>query len=408
MPSPRLERGSLKVLILGTDLFSRGGIARYTSTLASTLGGMLGAENVDVLCFFNWGFEGSLPTEFGVKGMVSGQTRASVWSRLRFLFEVAKAGMRGYDLVIANHVALAPVAATMKLIFRTPYWVACHCVEVWWGMSPWRRAALKRADVIIPVSHYTASVVQKMEGIQSSKVKVLHNAISNGFVDLLTAQEPSKIASVDPESGGKTLLSVCNLGPGNEFKGVDTVVRALPAVLKALPDIRYVVVGDGEVRKSLEILAAQTGVAQSVTFAGEVSDAELAAFYRDCDVFVLPSRGKGVAGVAGGEGFGRVYVEAALAGKPVVGSRCGGASEAVLHGKTGFVVNPDSSGEVAEALLSILRDRELEERMGSAGRTWALDMFSEDALAGSLRKLLRPYGFKNETLQTLPQAHEPL
>jgi phosphatidylinositol alpha-1,6-mannosyltransferase len=408
MPLPRLKRGHLKVLILGTDLFSRGGIARYTFTLASTLGDMLGTENVDVLCFFDWGYQGCLPTGFGVKGMVSGQRRASIWSRLRFLFEVAKAGIRGYDLVIANHVALAPVAAMMKLFFGTPYWVACHCVEVWWGMSWWRRASLKRADVILPVSHYTAGVVQQMEGIQRSKVKVLHNAIPNAFVDLLMAQEPKKRSGAKVENGSRTLLSVCSLAPGNEFKGVDTVIRALPVVLRVLPDIQYVVVGDGEVRKSLEILAAQTGIAQRVTFAGEVSDSELAALYRDCDVFVLPSRGKGIDGVAGGEGFGRVYIEAALAGKPVVGSRCGGASEAVLHGKTGFVVDPDSSDELAEALLSILQDRELAEQMGSAGRTWALDMFSEDALSDSLRKLLRPYGFKNETVQTLPQAHGPL
>jgi glycosyltransferase involved in cell wall biosynthesis len=369
---------------------------------------MLGAENVDVLCFFDWGYQGCLPSEFGVKGMVSGQPRASVWSRLRFLFEVAKAGIRGYDLVIANHVALAPVAAMMKLVFRTPYWVACHCVEVWWGMSWWRRASLKKADVIVPVSHYTAGVVQQMEGIDGSKVRVLHNAIPNAFVDLLMAQEPQKRSDAKVENAGRTLLSVCSLAPGNEFKGVDTVIRALPAVMKVLPDIRYVVVGDGEVRKSLEILGAEMGVAQRVTFAGEVSDIELAALYRECDVFVLPSRGKGIGGVAGGEGFGRVYVEAALAGKPVVGSRCGGASEAALHGKTGFVVDPESSDEVAEALLIILQDRELAERMGSAGRTWALDMFSEDALSDSLRKLLRPYGFKNETLQTLPQAHGPL
>jgi glycosyltransferase involved in cell wall biosynthesis len=408
MPLPRLERESLKVLILGTDLFSRGGIARYTFTLASTLGGMLGSGNVDVLCFFDWGYQGCLPTEFGVKGMVSGQSRASVWSRLHFLFEVAKAGMRGYDLVIANHVALAPVAAMMKLVFRTPYWVACHCVEVWWGMSWWRRASFKRADVILPVSHYTAEVVRQMEGIRTSKVKVLHNAIPNSFVDLLMAQEINKKSSGAKVENGRMLLSVCSLAPGNEFKGVDTVIRALPVVMRVLPDIRYVVVGDGEVRKSLEIIAAQIGVAQQVTFAGEVSDTGLAALYRECDVFVLPSRGKGVGGVAGGEGFGRVYVEAALAGKPVVGSRCGGAAEAVLQGKTGFVVDPDSSGEVAEALLSILQDRELAGRMGSAGRTWALDMFSEDALSDSLRKLLRPYGFKNETLQTLPQAHGPL
>lgn len=379
-----------KILVLATDIFTRGGIARYTSTLASSLGRMLGPENVDVLCFFNWGYAGQQPSEFRVRGMVSGGARASIWSRLRFLVEVARAGVRGYDLVIANHIALAPVAAMMNLVFGTPYWVACHCVEVWWGTSRWRRAALRHAEMILPVSLYTAGVVEKMEGIRSSRVKVLYNAIPNELVELLTAPVPHGTSVAKSKSSGKVLLSVCNLAPGNEFKGVDTVLRALPAVLSKLPDLRYLVVGDGAIRKNLETLATEMGVAGNVTFAGEVTDAELAEFYRACDVFVLPSRGKGLRGVAAGEGFGRVYVEAALAGKPVVGSRAGGASEAVLHGKTGFLVNPDSSDEVAEALLNILQDPELAARFGSEGRAWALGAFSEEALSTSLSELLRP------------------
>jgi phosphatidylinositol alpha-1,6-mannosyltransferase len=206
------------------------------------------------------------------------------------------------------------------------------------------------------------------------------------------------------EKKGPTLLSVASLAQGNEFKGIDTVIRALPSVLSVLPDARYVIVGEGEVRSDLEKLAAETGVAQNVTFTGEVADAELAQLYRSCNVFVLPSRGKGVRGVAGGEGFGRVYIEAALAGKPVVGSLSGGASEAVLHGKTGFVVNPESREEVAEALVTILNDPQLASRMGSEGRAWALASFSEDALCSSLTRLLKPYNCGNDSLQILPQA----
>jgi len=397
----------MKVLVLATDIFTRGGIARYTSTLASSLGRMLGPENVDVLCFFDWGHAGDQPSEFRLVGTVSSRARAGALSRLHFMFKAARAGFRGYDLVIANHVALAPVAAVMKRVFGTPYWVACHCVEIWWGTSRWRHIALRNADLILPVSLYTADVVQKMDGIRSSRVKVVYNAIPNFFAKLLVSQEPHEPTSGSTaklKPGGKVLLSVCSLVRKNEFKGVDTVIRALPRVLKAHPDLGYVVVGDGELREKLESLAIETGVAGNVTFVGEVSDAELAELYRGCDAFVLPSRGQGRPGVAGGEGFGRVYVEAAMAGKPVVGSRSGGASEAVVQGRTGFVVDPDSIDEVAEALLAILQDPQLAARMGSAGKTWALDTFSEDALLSSLRELLRPYGFKNESMQKLAPA----
>jgi glycosyltransferase involved in cell wall biosynthesis len=365
---------------------------------------MLGPENVDVLCFFDWGYSGELPSEFRVVGMVSGRGRAGVLSRLHFLFKAAATGIKGYDLVIANHVALAPVAALMKLAFRTPYWVACHSVEVWWGTSRLRHAALKNADLILPVSRYTADAVQKLDGIRSSRVKVVYNAIPNSFARLLLSGEPAGHSIKKLKQSRPLLLSVCSLVRGNEFKGVDTVIRSLPRILKTLPDLRYVVVGEGEIRSGLESVAVEMGVAENVTFLGEISDAELAGLYRLCDAFVLPSRGQERLGIVGGEGFGRVYVEAALAGKPVVGSLSGGAAEAVLHGKTGFLVNPDSCDEVAEAVLVILSDPQLASRMGSAGRKWSLDTFSEEALSKSLKELLRPYGIENERLPNFAHA----
>jgi phosphatidyl-myo-inositol dimannoside synthase len=200
------------------------------------------------------------------------------------------------------------------------------------------------------------------------------------------------------------MLSVCSLAAKNEFKGIDTVIRALPGILKHAPDLRYVVAGDGELRRKLEGLAAEVGVSESVVLLGEVSDRELAELYRECAVFVLPSRGQGHAGIEGGEGFGRVYIEAAMAAKPVVGSRSGGASEAVLDGRTGFLVNPESSAEVADALVKILQDRELAVRLGSAGKAWAFNNFSEDAISASLKEMLQAYGFRGEVVAEFAHA----
>ena len=292
----------------------------------------------------------------------------------------------------------------MKLAFRTPYCVACHSVEIWWGTSRLRHAALKNADLILPVSRYTADVVRKMDGIRSSRVKVVYNAIPDSFAKLLLPQAGSGDAVRGLKLAGPLLLSVSTLVRGNEFKGIDTAIRALPKILKVQPALRYAVVGEGEIRASLESLAAETGVAENVTFLGEIPDDELAMLYRACDVFVLPSRGQEERGEVGGEGFGRVYVEAALAGRPVVGSLSGGASEAVLPGKTGFLVNPASQDDVAEAVLTILADPARASAMGSAGRQWALDTFSEQALSGSLQELLRPYGIESTKLQSLAHA----
>jgi phosphatidylinositol alpha-1,6-mannosyltransferase len=245
-----------------------------------------------------------------------------------------------------------------------------------------------------------------MDGIQTSRVKVLYNAIPNSFAGLLLAKDSPPTSVTAPGQKRPLLLSVCTLVKGNEFKGVDTVLQALPKILKTAPGLQYAVVGEGEIRAKLENIAAQLGVAENVQFVGEVTDSELAELYRRCDAFVLPSRGQELRREIGGEGFGRVYVEAALAGKPVIGSRCGGASEAVLHGKTGLLVNPDSVEEVADAVLAILDNPRLAADMGSAGRKWSLDTFSEDALSQSLKDLLRPYGIETERLPKLVHAGE--
>ena len=392
----------MKVLILATDIFTRGGIARYTATLAASLGRVLGRDNVDVLCFFDWGHQGEQPAEFRLLGTVSSRTGSDALARLRFLGKAARAGAGGYDLVIANHVALAPVAALLKRAFGTPYWVACHSIEIWWGTTRARHAALKKADLILPVSGYTAEVVQHMKGIDSGRVKVLYNAIPeeltlalvNGNSKGPAQAKGARVGHPHKTNAAPMMLSVSALVRGNEFKGIDTVIEALPRVLERVPDLQYVVVGEGEIRPKLEAFAVKAGVAANVRFVGEVPDAELVELYRQCDVFVLPSRGQELRGAIGGEGFGRVYVEAALAGKPVIGSCTGGAREAVLDGKTGFLVDPGSVDDVAAAVLALLSDPERAAAMGAAGRSWALENFSEQALTESLCELLRPYGLE--------------
>ncbi len=387
----------MKVLILATDIFTRGGIARYTSTLASSLGNLLGPENVDVLCFFDWGHAGEVPQDFRLLGTVSSRNHATLLSRLKFLARAWRAGARGYDLVIANHVALAPIAALLNRMFGTPYWVACHSIEIWWGTTRARHAALKRADLILPVSRYTAEIVRQMSGIENSRVKVLYNAIPESLRQALTANRSERRQS----RRGPLLLSVCTLVRGNEFKGIDTVIEALPRILEAAPDLQYVVVGEGEIRCRLESFAVKAGVAANVTFAGEIPDSELVELYRTCDVFVLPSRGQELRGAIGGEGFGRVYVEAALAGKPVIVSSCGGGPEAVQDGKTGLCVDPTSVDDVADAIIALVTNAESAAAMGIAGRKWTMQMFSQQALTASLQQLLQAYGFQPSQMADL-------
>jgi phosphatidylinositol alpha-1,6-mannosyltransferase len=395
----------MRILILTPDIYTRGGIARYSSTLASALGGLAGPNNIHVLPLLGIGQQGEGPGHCCVLKPVADRINAP--NKIRFVCKAMRLGMRKYDLVIATHVGLSPVAAMLRGIFGTPFWVACHGSESWRKFPPDVRWALRDADLVLPVSRFTADMVVRMNGLPCSRLHVLHNAIPDGFGRMLMAPRSECGLELQPTRRVRTILSVGMVSRALSYKGFDTVIGALPRVLDRVPDARYVIAGDGDDIGRLKQLARETGVRDYVEFRGTLSDSGLAECYRACDVFILPSRAK-MSPPCEGEGFGRVYIEAALAGKPVVGSKAGGAEEAVLHQKTGLLVNPDSPSEVADALIYILENPAAATSMGREARCWALINFTSEALQRQLKELLRNYGLSPNpamiALQGAPQS----
>jgi phosphatidylinositol alpha-1,6-mannosyltransferase len=172
-------------------------------------------------------------------------------------------------------------------------------------------------------------------------------------------------------------------------KGQDTLIRAMPQILAAVPDAVLLVVGGGPYRRDLERLAAATGVERSVHFTGAVPWEELPAHHGAGDVFAMPCRTR--RGGLDVEGLGIVYLEASATGLPVVAGDSGGAPDAVLEGETGWVVRggaADAPVEAADRIVTLLKDPELRARMGEKGREWVLARWRWDQLAERLKTLL--------------------
>ncbi len=177
---------------------------------------------------------------------------------------------------------------------------------------------------------------------------------------------------VDPASpagavGGAGEGRGCTIGTCSRLiarKGHDLVLRALPALLARVPNLRYRIAGDGPARAGLEALAVSLGVRGAVEFLGVVPDAQLGAFYRALDIFVMPARDDRAHGHV--EGFGLVYLEAAREGVPSVAARTGGVPEAVLDGETGLLVAPEDVEGLAEALLRLATNPAERLRLGRA------------------------------------------
>ena len=380
----------MRVLILTPDIYTRGGIARYTATLASALGDLIGPANVQVLPLLGVAGGNEKWPPRSVLNPIAG--RLSATAKFRFASKALGLGFGRYDLVVATHIGISPVAGAMRALYGMPFWMVCHGSEAWGRFPADVRWAARRAELLLPVSRFTAERVARVNGIPPGRMRVLYNAIPDDFAGRLAAADGGTGGAAARGQREKRILSVGTVSRESAYKGFDTVIRALPEVLRSFPNARYVVAGEGDDIGRLKRLAREAGVEERVEFTGGIPDAQLAALYRSCEVFALPSRTALLNGKEWqGEGFGRVYVEAALAGKPVVGSTAGGAAEAVLHEKTGLLVDPESVPEVAGGLIRLLGDPELAGRMGREGRRWALENFTMSGLRGSLAEGLRQF-----------------
>jgi phosphatidylinositol alpha-1,6-mannosyltransferase len=243
--------------------------------------------------------------------------------------------------------------------------------------------ALRRADLVLCSSRYTRTQVIDRHGVSAAKAAVLYPPVS---------RECSERAAASIRSAADTqpvILSVGRVSEDARYKGYDTVVRALPAIAKAIPGVRYRIVGPGNGYSALVALAERTGVADHIEPVGPVDDERLWQEYQRARVFILPSRsGRGDQG----EGLGIAYLEAAAFARPVVASRVGGAAEAVIDGVTGHVVDPENVGEVADALLRFLLAPKEAARAGDAGRGRVLAEFSHDVFSRRLVQTLRDAG----------------
>ena len=206
------------------------------------------------------------------------------------------------------------------------------------------------------------SYVLRRLGADPSKVFLVHQGVDTLNSVSQDASGVRRALGLDPEA-----LVVGFVGRLHPVKGLSYCVRAFSTVVRELPEARLVLVGDGPERAQLERLCDVEGVFDRVLFLGQRPD--VAQIMSAMDVLVLPSLA---------EGLSRVVLEAMAMGKPVVATRVGGQSEAVVDGATGLLVLPAEPGALAQALLKVLSDRTVARQMGAEGRARVESWFSVD------------------------------
>ncbi|MEO8378219.1 MAG: glycosyltransferase [Acidobacteriota bacterium] len=308
----------MRILVLATDAYGgHGGIAQLTRDLCAALE----EHEITVIPRLVRGELQPIPPHVTFVGRAA-------QGPLSYLRALAAARRARFDLVIAMHVNLLPVA------FGNPLLVA-HGVEVWKR----RRATLAKCRGIVAVSAVTRDRLLGWSGytgpafVLPLPIRIEDYGIRPRRADLVERHRLQ---------GKRVLLTVGRLDADERSKGFDEVLEVLPDLPQ---DVVYMIAGGGADGVRLQQKAQALGVSGRVVFTGLFPEADKPDLYSLADAYVMPSRG---------EGFGFVFLEALASGVPVIGSKVDGGREALREGLLGRLVDPTNPAEIRAAILETL------------------------------------------------------
>lgn len=261
------------------------------------------------------------------------------------------------DHIIVGHILpLGTVAYLYSRIFRIEYSVILHGMDFAFSQKSARKKFLAKlilnnAKSIICANSYVAHLVKK-EISQFDKIKTVNPGIDKHEVNLEVVKKIKEKYQLDEKI---VMLTFSRLV---KRKGQDKVIEAIPEALKHVPNLNYYIIGDGPDRKYLEEKAKDL---KNVFFLGKLDDEEKFAWLEVCDFFVMPARN-----IDGDfDGFGIVYLEAAMARKAVIAGESGGIKDAVQGGITGVLVNPNDKEKITNAIISLATQKEIRDTLGN-------------------------------------------
>jgi phosphatidylinositol alpha-1,6-mannosyltransferase len=273
------------------------------------------------------------------------------------------------DVIFCGHMVCAPAAMLLSRLLRVPYALYLYANELA-GNTGLSRLAAPRARAVIAISEHTWKLGLDIGARESTLHLIPPGVDSPPPVNASKASRP-------------TVITVARMD--ERYKGHDVMLRALPLVRAQVPDVEYVLVGDGPLRPVHEDHARRLGIRDSVRFVGRIDDAERNRLLASSHVFAMPSRLR--PGGTGGEGFGIVYLEANAFGLPAVGANVGGARDAIVDGETGVLVDPEDHLAVARVLVDLLQNPERAAALGEAGRKRIPD-FAYPKISAAVEDLL--------------------
>ena len=251
------------------------------------------------------------------------------------------------------------------------------------GRRVWLRRIQNLSNVVLANANPIRDSLIADDGFAPEKVRVIHNGVD---VERFSGVAANRELMFPGSSGQKLVVLVGNMH--TDIKGHPWLIAAAPKVVEQFPSVRFVFAGDGAQRAEFERQAGELSLSKNFMFLGRRDD--IPQILRNCDIAVLPSKA---------EGLPNAVLEYMCAGLPVVASAVGGNAEIVRDGVTGLLVPAQDSAALANALLKLLRDPSLAQRLAKGSHEFVIKNFSFERLVREVDEmytdLLRRKGVTN-------------
>lgn len=290
--------------------------------------------------------------------------------------------------ILVGHVLpLGIVTYFVSRITKTKYSVILHGMDFVQAQKYPRkkyitRVILSNSENIICGNSHTANLVKKfIETKHHEKIKIINPGID---YSVRAKNEIIENLKIEHNLAGKFML--LSIGRIVKRKGFDKTIEALPQILSQHPKVVYIILGKGPDEDYIQskINDLDSSIQSKIIWLKNTPDDHKWAWLNLIDVFVMPSRK-----INGDfEGFGIVYLEANLFGKPVIAGRSGGIEDAVKNYYNGILVDPESPDDIAGAINELIMDRELRLKLGEQGRHMVIKKYNWETQARKLHSLL--------------------
>jgi L-malate glycosyltransferase len=293
---------------------------------------------------------------------------AAAWRLSRVIKQLRPDIVHAHD---PHGVAMAALALSMSTQPRTPPLAAARRVDFRLGRNALSRWKYRQVDCFICASEAIRQIVLR-DGVEPGRAVTVHEGIDLGRIDAAPPAELHKELWLPHHAP-----IVGNVAALVAHKGQRHLIDAAVEVLRHEPDARFIIAGEGELRDSLQHQIKHLHLEKHVVLAGFRPD--VLSLHKAFDIFVMSSVT---------EGLGTSLLDAMACGKPVVASRTGGIPEVVEDGVTGCLVPPRDHTAMAEAIVKLLADKNLRERMGAAGLARVREQFTAERM---VEKTLQVY-----------------